>query len=183
MTGRSTASVSSHSVAVDQFMLSPTATMLQQFLSMDADGKNDPDNGLSGLELLKQRGELLAGVLQSKLKNFETDLVSTIQAAGLDPAQAMSLQQGADGILLANMPPDKEQLSKLLGNNEELSGQFKELSRLAELLGALQQTGTYNVAGGTAAARYAQQSQTAKPSPDAQFVLNVMQGNASFSFE
>ena len=183
MVGRPTVPATKNSAAMDQFMLSPTATMLQQFLSMDVDGKSDPDNGLSGLELLKQRGELLAGVLQSKLKNFETTLASTMQAAGLDPAQTMNLQQDVDGLLLMNSPPDKEQISTLLGNDEALSDQFKELSRLAELLGTLQQAGTYATAATTAATRYAQQSQTAKPNPDARFALSIMQGNASFSFE
>ena len=159
--------------------------MLQQFLSQ-TDDKSDADNNLSGLELLKQQGELLAGVLQSKLKNFEANLATTMKAAGVDPTQPMTMQQGIDGLLLTNTPPDKEQIAKLLGKDSPLSEQFREISRLAELLGSLQQAGTYNAVGATAAARYAQQSQStgaAKPNPDARFVVSVMQGNASYSFE
>ena len=172
---------------MDQFQLSPSAKAIQQLLSQTEDGKNDPDNALSGLEVLKQSGEMLAGLLQSKLKNFQTDLTSTLQAAGLNPAQTMTMQQGVDGLLLTNAPTDKDQMTKLLGKDGQLSTQFQEISRLAELLGMLQQSGTNTGAGTTAAARYAQQSQltagTAKPNPDARFVLNVMQGSASYSFE
>ena len=175
-------------VGVDQFHLSPSAMAIQQLLNQTEDGKSDPDNALSGLEVLKQSGEMLAGLLQSKLKNFQTDLTSTLQTAGLNPAQAMAMQQGVDGLLLTNTPPaDKEQITKLLGKDSQLVTQFQEISRLAELLGMLQQNGTNTAAATTAAARYAQQSQmtagTPKPNPDARFVLNVMQGSASYSFE
>ena len=174
-------------IGLDQFQLSPRAMAVQQLLSQTDDGKNDPDNALSGLEVLKQSGEMLAGLLQSKLNNFQTDLTSTLQAAGLNPAQAMAMQQGVDGLLLTNTPTDKDQITKLLGKDDQLATQFQEISRLAELLGMLQQNGTNTAAATTAAARYAQQSQmaagTAKPNPDAQFVLNVMPGSASYSFE
>ena len=169
---------------MDQFMLSPSAEALRHFLNQTEDGKSDSDDTLSGLELLKQNGELLAGVLQSKLKNFEANLTSTLQNVGLNPTQTMTMQQGIDGLLLTNTPPDKEQITKLLGKDGSLAKEFQELSRLAELLGSLQQAGSSTAAATTAATRYAQQSQTtAKPNPDARFVLNVMQGNVSFSFE
>jgi len=181
--GRATASAQKNSVGADQFTLSPSAVAMQQFLSQTEDGKTDPDNALSSFEVLKQSGELLAGLLQSKLKNFETNITSTLQNAGLDPAQAVTMQQGVDNLLLTNSPPDKEQITKLLGKDGALAKEFQEISRLAELLGSLQQAGT--ATGATVAARYAQQSQTstAKQNPDARFVLSVMQGNASFSFE
>ncbi len=185
--GRGVAPGQKNSGVGDQFQISPTANLLQQFLSQDVDGKNDAENGMSGLDLLKQNGEMLAGLLQTKLKGFETNLASTMQSAGIDPSQPMSMQQGVDGLLLTNGTPDKEKIAQLLGNNGALQDQFKEISRLAELLGSLQQAGTYNAAGTSAAARYAQQSQqnqpTVKSDPDARFVLNVMEGNSSYSFE
>ena len=183
--GRGIVPVRSNSSGADQFQLSPTATLLQQFLSQ-TDDKGDDDNSMSGLELLKQQGELLAGVLQSKLKNFETNLATTMKAEGIDPTQPMSMQQGVDGLLLTNAPSNKEQITKLLGKDTPLSEQFREISQLAELLGSLQLPETYNATASTVAARYAQQSQppgVAKPAADARFVVSVMQGNASYSFE
>lgn len=142
------------------------------------------DLDLIGLAQLKQRGEMLAGMLQLKMKNFESSLVSNIQGAGLS-MQDMNIKNGDEGLLLMGDMPNKEAMQSVLG---EMQGEFTEIARLAEVLNLLQQMGPENIisALSSAAAQYAQQSLPDKPSvkrPETDFVMHLMQSGASFSFE
>ncbi len=181
-----TGSTSKASTGKDQFVPSPSLTMLQQLLSQNMDGSDDSkETGLSGFELLKQRTEMLSNMIQMKLKNFESNLVSSVKSAGLDPSQQMNVQNGVDGLLLSNDMPNKDAIQNLLGNSDALLDQFKDISQLAGLLGTLQQTAQTGGAGSSAASQYAQQSQALKATmkPDAQLTVRVAEGNASFTFD
>lgn len=172
----------------DLLTLSPTANMLQQFLSMDVQNEGrSAESDLTGLEQLKQRGEMLSNILQMKLKNFESNLITSMKSAGVDPSQTMEMKAGDNGPLLMNDMPNKEAIQNLLKNNDSLNGQFQEISNMAGILGMLQQLGnsttaTANGLGGFgSAAQYARQTQAAEKRPEAEFVLRVMQGSASYT--
>jgi len=169
----------------DTVTISSSANMLQQFLNSEMQGSTDAGAGeldLMGLAQLKQRGEMLASMLQLKMKNFESHLTANVQGAGLQ-MQDMNIKGGDNGLLLIGDMPNKETLQNALGG---LQGEFSDIARLAEVLNMLQQLGPDNVATGfSAAAQYAQQSFSDK-SPKREendFVLQVMQSGTSFSFE
>ena len=173
---------------MDTVSISSSANILQQFLNTEMQGNGSPtdigDLDLIGLAQLKQRGEMLAGMLQLKMKNFESSLVSNIQGAGLS-MQDMNIKNGDEGLLLMGDMPNKEAMQSVLG---EMQGEFTEIARLAEVLNLLQQMGPENIisALSSAAAQYAQQSLPDKPSvkrPETDFVMHLMQSGASFSFE
>lgn len=180
--------------AADVLTLSPTADMLRQFLGMDLQGTDAQpgESDLTGLAQLKQHGDMLSNMLQLKLRNFESHLVSSMKSAGLDPSRSMEIKDDAEGLSLLGDRPDQAPLQKLLGENALLQGQFREIGHLAGVLEALQQVGassgvsTNPLAGIGSAARYAQQSTQARgaePRPEAEFVLRVMEGRASYTFE
>ena len=171
----------------DSVTISSSATMLQQFLNAEMQGGGtSADIGemdLMGLAQLKQRGEMLASMLQLKMKNFESNLMANVQGAGL-PMQEMHLKNGDDGLSLLGDMPNKESIQHALGN---LQGEFTDIARLAEVLNMLKQTEPdQGIAGLSAAAQYAQQSLMDKSSgkrPDADFVMHILQSGTSFSFE
>ncbi|MDR0328137.1 MAG: hypothetical protein LBI05_07580 [Planctomycetaceae bacterium] len=172
----------------DSVSISSSAAMLQQFLNSEMQGGNGQaaeggEMDLMGLAQLKQRGEMLASMLQLKMKDFESTLMTNVQGAGL-PMQEMHLKNGDEGLSLLGDMPNKESLQNLIGN---LQGEFSDISRLAEVLNMLQQMGPDNgPAALSSAAQYAQQSNLDRSSakrPDSDFVMHIMQSGASFSFE
>ncbi|MGL4595440.1 MAG: hypothetical protein ACRCUY_12005 [Thermoguttaceae bacterium] len=183
----------------DFMTLSPTAQMLQQFLSMDGQetgGGDTAELGMTGLGQLKQRGEMLANLLQMKLKSFESTLISNVQSAGLDLPQKMDIKDGKDGLFPTNEMPNKANLEKLLQENKGLRDQFQDVSKLAGLLqmlqgagGALQSGGIPNNVGSAvtnpSASQYALQSNQTRSAekPEAEFLVRLMQGSASYTFE
>ena len=172
---------------VDTVEFSPSAMMLQQFLSSDISGSgNSGDPGeldLLGLTQLKQRGEMLASMLQLKMKNFESRLTSNIQGAGL-PMQDMDLKNGDDGLLLMGEMQNKEAFQNALSG---LQGEFAEISQLAGILNLLQHLAPDNAmsAMAAAAAQYAQQASLDRSNnrSEGDFVMHVASSGTSFSFE
>ncbi|MDR1140232.1 MAG: hypothetical protein LBL62_00970, partial [Planctomycetaceae bacterium] len=131
----------------DSVTISPTANMLQQFLNMEL---QNPDSSseigeidLTGLAQLKQRGDMLANMLQVKLKNFESNLITGMKSAGLDTSQDMNMKNGDNGLLLLNDIPNKESVQGFLQNNSKLKEQFQELGQFANILETLQQLGSH----------------------------------------
>ena len=172
----------------DTLTISSSANMMQQFLNAEMQGGGgSADSGeldLMGLAQLKQRGEMLASMLQLKMKNFESHLVSNVQGAGLS-MQNMDIKNGDDGLLLMGDMPNKSAFQNVLGG---LQGEFNDIARLAEVLNMLQQMGPDNMVSAlsSAAAQYAQQSLPDRASvkrPETDFVMHVMQAGTSFSFE
>jgi len=178
----------------DSVTISSSANMLQQLLNSEMQGNGtSTDIGeldLVGLTQLKQRGEMLANMLQLKLKNFESNLMASMKGAGL-PMQDMNLKEGDEGLSLLGDMPNKEAIQNALGG---LQGEFTDIARLAEVLNMLQQLGPDNMvkelsglAGGlSSAAQYAQQSLPERSSvkrPENDFILHMMQSGTSFSFE
>ena len=173
-------------IPTDSVSISSAANMLQQFLNSEMQGGEQDGMGdldLVGLAQLKQRGDMLASMLQLKMKNFESHLMANMKGAGLQ-AQDMNLKNGDDGLMLMGEMPDKEMFQSALGG---LQGEFTDIARLAEVLNMLQQMGPDNIAAGlSSAAQYAQQSQADRSSvkrPETDFILHVMQSGTSFSFE
>jgi len=179
---------SQQTMPMDTVTISPSANMLQQFLNTEMQGGDSSANigelDLMGLAQLKQRGEMLASMLQLKMKNFESHLVSNVQGAGLS-MQNMDIKNGDDGLLLMGDMPNKEAFQNALGG---LQGEFLDISRLAEVLNMLQQLGPNNMMStlSSVAAQYTQQSlpdRSPVRRPESDFVMHVMQSGASFSFE
>ena len=181
-------------VPMDTLTISSSANLLQQFLNAEMQsGGDSADTGeldLMGLAQLKQRGEMLASMLQLKMKNFESHLVSNIQGAGL-PMQEMSIKNGNDGLFLTGDMPNKEMFQNALGG---LQGEFTDIAQLANVLNLLRQMGPNNMmsalssaaAQSSVAAQYAQQSLPDRSSgkrPETDFVMHIMQSGTSYSFE
>lgn len=178
--------------STDFATFSPAANMMQQLLNMEMKGQGNEESGevdLLGLTQLKQRGEMLANMLQMKLKNFGATLMSGMNAAGIDSSQPMNLQNGAQGLSLLGDAPNKEGIENLLNTNGKLKEQFQEIAQFAKILDMLQsaETSATGLSKRTSPAHsYAQQSTPNKNDskrPDAEFVLHVMQGGTSYSFE
>ena len=176
----------------DSLTISSSAAMLQQFLNseMQGNGGSLTDIGeldLVGLAQLKQRGDMLANMLQLKMKNFESNLMSTMKDAGL-PMQDMDLKNGDDGLMLLGEMPNKETVQNALSG---LGGDFTDIARLAEVLNMLGQLGPETLtreisglAGLSSAAQYAQQSLPDRSKrPETDFVMHVMPSGTSFAFE
>ena len=175
-------------IPMDTVSISSSANMLQQFLNVEMQGGDSSADGgefdLMGLAQLKQRGEMLASMLQLKMKNFESHLISNVQGAGL-PMQNLDIKNGDDGLFLMGDMPNKEAFQNMLGG---LQGEFTDISRLAEVLNMLQQMGPDNMVSAltSAAAQYAQHSMPDRSSvkrPETDFVMHIMQSGTSFSFE
>ncbi|MDR1964761.1 MAG: hypothetical protein LBQ50_13390 [Planctomycetaceae bacterium] len=184
------------SATPDSLTISPTANMVQQLLNMELQNPNDSSEsgelGLTGLAQLKQRGDMLANMLQVKLKNFESNLITGMKSAGLDPSQDMNMKNSDNNLLLTNEIPNKESVQDFLKNNGKLKEQFQEIAQFANILETLQQLSsvTGSKTAGQAvippAVQYTQQSQSIRPEnkqPDARFVIHIMQGQASYSME
>jgi hypothetical protein len=180
----------------DSVSISPTANMLQQLLNMELQNPNgSAESGeldLSGLAQLKQRGEMLANMLQVKLKNFESNLVSEMKSAGIDSQEKMNLKNNnGDGITLLDEIPNKDLVQNLLNNSGKLKNQFQEIAQFADILNVLQQletrteSETTGRAGMIPATQYTQQSQLNRTEkrPDAEFIIHIMQSGTSYSFE
>ena len=171
----------------DSVTISSSANILQQFLNSEMQGGASSDTGeldLVGLAQLKQRGEMLASMLQLKMKDFESNLTANMKGAGL-PMQEMHLKNGNDGISLLGEMPNKESIQHALGG---LQGEFTDIARLAEVLSMLQQMGPDNMVSAlsSAAAQYAQQSQPDRSSvkrPENDFIMHMMPSGMSFTFE
>ena len=174
-------------LAADTVTISSSAAMLQQFLNSEMQGggaaAETGELDLMGLAQLKQRGEMLAGMLQLKMKNFESHLMTNVQGAGL-PMQEMDIKNGDDGLSVLGEIQNKEAIQNVLGG---MQGEFTDIARLAEVLNMLKQVGPENAAGGfSAAAQYAQQAlsdRTSVKRPESDFILHVMQSGMDFSFE
>ncbi|MDR0704189.1 MAG: hypothetical protein LBF88_04300 [Planctomycetaceae bacterium] len=182
--------------SIDSVTISPTANMIRQLLNMELQNSDDSlktaELDLTGLAQLKQRGDMLANMLQVKLKNFETNLITGMKSSGLDATQEMDMKNGDNGLLLMNDLPNKESIQNFLQNNGKLKEQFQELAQFANILETLQQLGsntgtkTVNSAIIPPAVQYTQQSQPLRSEPqrpDASFILHIMRGQTSYSFE
>ena len=171
----------------DSVTISSSAAMLQQFLNAEMQGGNEPaeegDIDLMGLAQLKQHGDMLASMLQLKMKNFESSLMENVKGAGL-PMQNMDIKNSDDGLSLLGDMPNKETIQNLIGG---LQNEFSDIARLAEVLTMLQQMGPDNIAAGlSSAAQYAQQSlpdRTSVKRPETDFIMHILQSGSSFSFE
>ena len=182
-----------HELAADSVTFSSSAMMLQQFLNAEMQGGGAGNAGeldLIGLAQLKQRGEMLASMLQAKMKGFESNLMSNLRGAGLPP-QDMNIKNGDNGLLLMGDMPNKDAIQNMLGG---LQGDFMDIARLAEMMNMLQQLGPDNIVSelsglaglSPVAAQYAQQSLPDRSSvkrPETDFIMHVMQSGTSFSFE
>ena len=174
-------------VSGDCVTISSPAAMLQQFFNSEMQGSDATDDDgeidLLGLAQLKQHGDMLASMLQLKMKNFESSLMANVKGAG-QPMQNMDIKNGDDGLLLTGDMPNKEAIQNLIGG---LQGEFSDIARLAEVLNMLQQMGPDNIAASlSSAAQYAQQSLPDKASvkrPETDFVMHILQSGTSFSFE
>ncbi|MDR0337209.1 MAG: hypothetical protein LBI18_08980 [Planctomycetaceae bacterium] len=183
--------------SVDSVTISPTAKMLQQFLNMELQNTDESleadELGLTGLAQLKQRGDMLANMLQTKLKSFETNLITGMKSSGLNTLQEMDVKSDNDNLLLMNDLPNKESIQSFLQNNSKLKEQFQEIAQFANILEMLQQLGSSSSGQNTPnrsiippAAQYTQQSQPLRSEnqrPDANFIVHIMQGQVSYSFE
>ena len=171
----------------DSVTISSSAAMLQQFLNAEMQGGGDSaDAGemdMMGLAQLKQRGEMLASMLQLKMKNFESSLMTNVQGAGL-PMQEMHLKNGDDGLSLLGDMQNKEAFQNMLGG---MQNEFSDISKLAEVLNMLKQVEPDHAAAGlSAASQYAQQSLLDRSSvkrPETDFIMHILQSGTSFSFE
>ncbi len=184
-------------LGADSLTLSPTAQMLQQFLTMDmqaasGDGGDLGELDMTGLAQLKQRGDMLANMMQMKLKNFESNLMASMKASGLDATQDMSIKNGEDGLLLSENTIEKGSIENLLNKDDSWQKMFQSISQLAQLMETLQQMGSanggmeglQNSLQGHPAIKYLQQTQPDRAGKSAaDFVINMTQGSASFAFE
>jgi len=174
-------------MSADTVTISSSAAMLQQFLNAETQEKEKTsdvgDMDMMELAQLKQQGEMLASMLQLKMKNFESNLTANVQGAGL-PMQEMHIKNGDEGLSLLGDMPDKESLQNALGG---LQGEFTDIARFAEVLNMLQRMGPHTITNGmSSAAQYAQQSVLDKSSvqrPASDFIMHVLQSGTSFSFE
>jgi hypothetical protein len=100
--------------------------------------------------------------------------------------QEMNFKNGAEGMELMGDMPNKESIQNAIGG---LSGDFGDISRLADVLNMLKQLGPEGIAkdlsgfaGLSSAAKYAQQSlpeKSAAKQSDADFVLHVSESGTS----
>ena len=172
----------------DLMTLSPTANMMQQLLNMDIGQTNDNgETGLSSLEQLKSHANMLVNMLQMKLKGFESNMISSMQQSGLNPADSVTMKNGADGFLLSSDTITPERLQQFMKNNPKLQNQFQEIMQAGNLLQMVQKMSSLQTNAGQSpfATQYAQQSQlgNAKNSAELQFVLRMLQGSATYAFE
>ncbi|MDR1485707.1 MAG: hypothetical protein LBT09_12910 [Planctomycetaceae bacterium] len=178
---------------IDTLTLSPTLNTLQQFLSMNDSNNNNGQEELSmsSLEKLKQQGEMLAGMLQMKLKNFESNLISSMKNAGIEPTP-MDIKNDQNGLSIVNDIPNKQTIQNLFQNDSNLKNQFQEIARLTTLLDTARQLGNNNNIQNNilseAGAKYAQLSQQTTNQQnnsrknEADFILHILESNSSSMF-
>lgn len=183
---------SPNSTQGDRLSISTAAMKAQEFLSSEGIDEGDlAEMDLNKIDSLKQRGELLAQMLQMKLNSFQGDFLEHMQSAGIDVSQAIDLQKGLNGKLqVAGDHPDKEQIENLLMQNQDWIKRFEEITKMAGLTEVFQsvqsETKGFNPLS-SIAALYAKQSQTPQNTtgklPSGQFQLEISETGASYSFE
>lgn len=170
----------------DEFSISPSLSKTLEFLnSQQIGGEDEGDLGdMDNLGSLKQKGQMLANILQMKINSFQTDLTKNLQGAGIDASQEIDLKDGgAEGILVSNDHPEAQKIMKLINDNKDLSDKFREIAKLSELVQGMQglsgdaAAGTMNL--NNIAAKYAREAK----STSADFVLKVNPGESSRVFE
>jgi hypothetical protein len=182
---------------VDTLTLSPTLNALQQFLSMNDSNNNNGQEelSLSNLEQLKQQGDMLASMLQMKLKNFESNLISSMKNAGVDQITPIDIKNNSNGGLnVVNDTPNKEIIQNLLQNDNKFKTLFQEISRLSALVDTVDQLGSNNTVQNNilseAGAKYAQFSNQMSPQTqnnsnrknESDFILHVLESGSSSMF-
>lgn len=174
----------------DQLVLSHLSRQLDLLdteagLGSGGEGEGMALDGLAGLESLKQRGMMMANVLQMKLNSFEQKMISSMKAAGIDTSQGVTLQDGDDlGLLLSGEHPDLGKIQKMFQEDETLMRQFQEIANLATLVHGIRQL---NVEAGTGSthspiAAY-QQQQGAASETGNRFTMQIAATGTSFGFE
>ncbi|MDR0391921.1 MAG: hypothetical protein LBH59_08445 [Planctomycetaceae bacterium] len=186
--------VNSTNTNFDTLTLSPTLSALQQFLSMNDTNNNagQEELNMSSLERLKQQGEMLASMLQMKLKNFESDLISSMKNIGINQADSMDIKNTQDGLNIVNDIPNKQNIQNLIQNNSNFQNQFQEIARLTTLIDTVRQldnnNNTQNNILSEAVAKYAQHSQQNTNTQnnikknEADFILHVLESGSSSMF-
>ncbi|MDR3110253.1 MAG: hypothetical protein LBU65_11295 [Planctomycetaceae bacterium] len=128
---------------IDQLMLSQRSRAIDLLnLEMGQSG-NGGDNatGMEGINDLKQRGQMMASVLKMKIDGFQQNLLKTLKSNGVDVSKPATVQDGGEaGMLLDNAHPDADKIKSLL-QDEGLQSQFKEMSKMFELVQGLGQIG------------------------------------------
>ena len=126
----------------DQFVLSD---FLQQLMSMishanaltgtnDAQPSQDPlldGISLQGTPQGDSPGEYLAKAVEEKQANFDADLKSKLEAAGIDTNQYITLGYDDNGniVVTSNVSPeDKAAIESVLAKDKDLSASYKELT-------------------------------------------------------
>ncbi|MDR2641921.1 MAG: hypothetical protein LBC74_03930 [Planctomycetaceae bacterium] len=179
----------------DSLTLSPTLNALQQFLSMnDSTNNNGQDElNMSSLERLKQQGEMLASMLQMKLKNFESNLISSMKNAGINQTTPIDIKNDPNGLSIVNDIPDKQNIQNLLQNDNNLQNQFQDIARLTTLLDTVRQLNNNNNVQNNilseAGAKYAQLAQQTTNNQqnnfrknESDFILHILESNSSSMF-
>ncbi|MDR2171802.1 MAG: hypothetical protein LBP59_16785 [Planctomycetaceae bacterium] len=178
----------------DTLTLSPTLNSLQQFLSVN-DANNNNNNGqeelsLSSLEQLKQQGDMLASMLKMKLKNFESNLMTSMKNAGIEQTTPLDIKNDQNGLNVINNAPNKQIIQNLLQNNGNFKNQFQEIAKLSTLINAVQQlNNTQNNNISEAGAKYAQFSQqntinsnNNQRKNESDFILHILESESSTMF-
>jgi len=176
----------------DQVSISLAAQKAQMFLNHEMSGgvSHDLEMDLYGIESLKQRGEMLAQMLQMKLDKFHGEFLDQLKAAGINADLPVDLKKGADGnLLVAGDHPDKVRINQILAGNDDLAKKFDELSKLAGMTHVLQSVADQsNNPFASVAALYSRQSQS-DPAVDSskisseRFQLSIAESAASFNWE
>lgn len=172
----------------DQLNLSMLSRQLELLNTESGLGQGDEggEMSLQGLENLKQRGKLMANVLQMKLDNFQGNLVKSLQANGIDTSKPISLQDGGEeGLLLGGDHPDAAKIKALFENDQNLSRQFQEIASLSKLVRGIDRLNTETGAGGAHSpiAAYQQQVQSGNTKNDERFTAVVQGAGATFTYE
>jgi hypothetical protein len=176
---------------VDTITLSPSLNALQQFLSMnDSNNNNQDELNMTSLEKLKQQGEMIANMLQMKLKNFESDLITSMKNVGIDQSNPIDIKNDQNKLNIVNDIPNKQIIQNLLQNNN-FKNQFQEITRLTSLLDTakqLENNNTQNNILPEAIAKYAQLTQQTTNQQnnnrknEADFILHILESDTSSMF-
>lgn len=125
----------------DTVTISMSANMLQQLLNNEMQGTDRAggEGDWTALAQIQQQGEMLSTLIKSKLKGFESSLISSMKSSGFDPAQTMSLKDGGDNGLLLSGAMQNDPFQQFLSKDNQLQNQFQEVSQLVDALNSLQQ--------------------------------------------
>lgn len=175
----------------DRISISLAAMKAQEFLNSEGiDEKDLAEMDLNKIDSLKQRGELLAQMLQMKINSFQSDFLTQMQSVGVNVEEAIDLQKGTDGNLqVMNNHPDLAKINQRLLQNKDWTKKFDEITKMAgltEVLSSVQEESKGFNPFASIAALYAKQSQnsnniTAKL-PNGQFQLEISKADASYTF-